>query len=105
MELTDTPYFTLPKYKAGHDLKTAQEVPPFELGTEMRFFNPASEMYFTEPVPVKDSHHGLWLNLAKRHAEEKRREFQEDYVKCHCFWPDGTENWVTVDAGGWEKVW
>lgn len=91
---------TLPKYAAGHNLETAQEVPPFVLGETTLMRNPVTKAESIEPT-----HPGQWLNLARNYGMEKLDEFGGTHAKYQVTWPDGSKNWVTVDAGGWEKVW
>lgn len=91
---------TLPKYAAGHDLETAPEVPPFVLGETTQMEEPGTGFQSVEPTPPVQ-----WLNLAREYMLSKLDEFGATHVKCHVTWPDGSKNWLTVDRGGWEKVW
>lgn len=104
MQKTKGTKFTLDKYFVGHNLDTAQEVPPFEVGKQMKLLNDSG---FEEmvAVPAKPSHERLWLNLARNYGMSKLDEFGGTHAKYQVTWPDGSKNWVTVDAGGWEKVW
>lgn len=91
---------TLPKYMAGHDLKTAQEVPPFVVSETTQMEEPGTGFQSVEPTPPVH-----WLNLARNYGLNKLDEFGGTHVKYQVTWPDGTSNWLTVDKGGWEKVW
>jgi hypothetical protein len=91
---------TLPKYAAGHNLETAQEVPPFVLGETTQMEEPGTKFQSVEPT-----HPAQWLNLARNYGMSKLDEFGGKHCKYEVHWPDGSKNWVTVDAGGWEKVW
>ena len=98
---TNDPAFTLPKYKKGHDLKRAQEVPGCEVPRTFTAHPPDKLAPLDpKPVPVEE-----WTNWPRNYGVDKCTEFGVDVVKFMVTWPTGESAWWTVDRGSYHKVW
>jgi hypothetical protein len=106
MKVTNNPAFTIKKYRKGHDLETAQEIPPYGFQAEYKMIDPETRAEKMEKLPVYPSSGWVHLAMAREYMLRKLDEMKGvQHCKCLVTWPDGSKNWVTVDAGGWEKVW
>lgn len=106
MKVTNNPAFTIKKYRKGHDLETAQEIPPYGFQEAYEMQDPVTLVKKMEKLPVYAGSGWVHLAMARDYMLRKLDELRGvSHVKCYVTWPDGTSNWLTVDKGGWEKVW